>query len=158
MMDNIIIFAARDLYYVSAVIFVVYFFITTDRKQFARVAVLTAVLAFVLSLVASALFYNPRPFMLPDAPASLIAHAPGNGFPSDHALFTGTLAAIVTVFSPYLGAVLWLIAFVVSVARVLAGVHHYVDIIASFIISAVSAAVVYCTLKRYLNSKKDKVL
>jgi len=148
MTDTIIIFAARDLYYVSAVIFIVYFFIVADRKQFVRVAVLTAVLAFVLSLVASALFYNPRPFMVTGIPP-LVAHAPANGFPSDHALFTGTIAAIVTVFSPCLGAVLWLIALAVSIARVLAGVHHYIDIIASFIISAVSVTAVYYALKLY---------
>ncbi|PIR83309.1 hypothetical protein COU19_01070 [Candidatus Kaiserbacteria bacterium CG10_big_fil_rev_8_21_14_0_10_56_12] len=151
-MNLVIIFAAKYVYLVSVLVFVYYAYTAPDRKEFIRVAIVVAVLAFALSLIASALYYNPRPFMLEGAPAPLIAHAPGNGFPSDHVLFTGTLASIVTIVNPYGGAVLWVLALVVSAGRVLAGVHHTLDVVASLIISAGSAALVWAVFRRYYAS------
>ena len=152
-MTDIIIFCAEYLFLFSIVIFLYYGYTAPNKKEFIKLALLTGIIAFGLSLIASALYYNPRPFMVTGVPP-LVAHAPGNGFPSDHALLTGTIAAIVTVTSPYLGALLWLIAIAVSVARVLAGVHHSIDIIGSFIIAIVSAIATQYFLKRYASPGK----
>lgn len=143
MTDLLIIFLAKYLYIASVAAFLYYALTAEDTKRFWKYAIIVGALSLALSLVAAALYYNPRPFMLEGAPTPLVAHAPGNGFPSDHALLTGTIAAIITAYSLPLGAALWLVALLVSVGRVLAGVHHTVDIIASFGIAALSAALVY---------------
>lgn len=118
-----------------------------NRRDFIRLALLTGALALALGLVASSLYYNPRPFMVTGEP-SLFTVPARNGFPSGHALLTSSIAAIVTVFSPLVGGFLWLIALLVSTARVLAGVHHALDVVASFAIAAVSAAIVRTSLRR----------
>lgn len=151
MTNLIIIFAAKYLFVCSVLVFLYYGYTTRDKTKFIRFVVLCGVLAFFLSRLASVLYYNPRPFMLTGIPP-LVAHGPGNGFPSDHSLLTGTIAAIVTVFNPYLGAFLWLVALVVGVGRVFADVHHYVDVFTSFAIAAVSVL----SVRYFLRARPDQ--
>jgi membrane-associated phospholipid phosphatase len=154
-MNTLIGFTATYLHLLSVVVFLYYGVTSQYSKRFVQSALLTGILALGLGLTAATLYNNPRPFMLPGAPAALIANPPTyNGFPSGHALFTGTLAAIVSVFDPYVGAALWLIAFAVGIARVLAGVHHPVDIIASYAIAACSALVVWKARQHYAKPGK----
>lgn len=147
MTDALIIFCAQYLVFLVVLLFIVYGLYTEHRWQFMKRTVLAGVLALALSMFASQLYNNPRPFMTPGV-TPLVYHAPGNGFPSDHALLTGTLAAVVTATNPFLGALFWVLALLVSGARVLARVHHAVDIIASFVIAGVSVGVVHCYLRR----------
>lgn len=147
-MTNIIIFAAQYLYLFSIAFFIGYGCIANNKKQFLLVSLFALPLAFLLGLIASHLFYDPRPFMISGI-APLIPHAAGNGFPSNHALLTGTLAAIGTAFNPYVGVALWLLAFIVGIARVIANVHHGIDVIGSFSIAIVSVVAVQYFLKRY---------
>jgi membrane-associated phospholipid phosphatase len=148
-MNLIIVFAAKYLILLSVIVFLSYGFAMKVKAPFIKSAATTAALALVLGLAVGALHYNVRPFMVPGAPAVLIDNPPTyNGFPSGHALFTGTLAAIVSPYNPYVGGALWLIALMVGVARVLAGVHHTIDIIASYGIAVSSAAIIHYARKR----------
>ncbi|MFA7302208.1 MAG: phosphatase PAP2 family protein [Candidatus Paceibacterota bacterium] len=153
MTDVLVIFAAKYFYILAVCIFLYYGYTAEHRFAFIRLTLITAALALVLSVVASALYYNPRPFMVTGVPP-LVAHTPGNGFPSDHALLTGTLAAVMTMANPFLGGVLWLIAIVVGAGRVLANVHHSIDVVTSFLIAAVSVLVVHYALRRYAKPGK----
>ncbi len=152
-MTLLIIIAAKYMIVVSAVLFIWCWYAAADRMQFLRTTLLVGAVALILSLAASSIYDNPRPFMVTGI-APLVAHDPGNGFPSDHALLTGTLAAIATMFNPYLGALLWLLALIVGAGRVLAGVHHTVDVLASFGIAIVSALVVHYALRHYTKPGK----
>ena len=143
-MTTLIIFLAKYLVAVPVLLVLYVWYRTPDRRAFVYTAIIVGALSFVLSLVAAALYDNPRPFMLTGVPP-LVAHAPGNGFPSDHALLTGTLAAIVTISSPYYGVIMWLLAVLVGAGRVLAHVHHTIDVIAAFGIAIISAVLVYYT-------------
>ncbi len=58
----------------------------------------------------------------------------------------GTLAAIVTVFDRRMGALLWVLAILVGIARVLSAVHHPIDILASFGIAIAATTAVYTYL------------
>ena len=152
-MTNLIIFSAKYLYLVAIALFIGYGFMAKDKKKFLTLSFFTFLLAYLLSALANDLYNNPRPFVVSGI-APLIAHGADNGFPSDHTLLTGALAAVVTVFSPYLGAVLWLLALIVGIARVLAGVHHSIDIVGSIIIAIVSVVAVYYFLKYYASPEK----
>lgn len=147
-MNEFIIFLAEYLVVIPPIIFLYIGYRSSDRVSFVRTALLTAVLAIALSLLASAAYDNPRPFQVSGVP-SLVYIDPGNGFPSRHALFSGTIAAVGMLFSPYAGAVLWLLALGVGVGRVLANVHHAIDIVASFIIAIFSAGIAQYLLQRY---------
>lgn len=136
-MNALIIFSAEHLYLLSIAIFVIYGVVTKARKRFWLLAVIVLPVSFLLSRLAGAFFYDPRPFVDPSV-IPLFPHAADNGFPSDHALLTGTLAAVVSVFSAPVAVALWVLALIVGGARVLARVHHLVDILGSYAIALIA--------------------
>ncbi len=138
----LIIFSAKYLYLVSIGIFIGWGTVSVRRREFIFLSIFTLPLSYIISRIASALYYNPRPFVSEHL-TPLIHHIADNGFPSDHALLTGTLAAIVTVFDKRIGALLWVLAIMVGGARVLAGIHHTTDIIGSYIIAIAGLAIGY---------------
>lgn len=140
-MTGVIIFTAKYLYLVSCALFLVYGLITKRKKEFFLLSILVFPISYILALIAGHFFYDPRPFVVFNT-IPLFPHTADNGFPSDHALFTGTLAALVTTFNPILGACMWGIALLVGMARVLASVHHTIDIVGAFFIAVISTMMV----------------
>ncbi len=78
----------------------------------------------------------------------LFPHAPDNGFPSDHALLTSFLAFSLWRWSRPFAAVLFANAILVGGARVLAHVHHVIDILGSYGFALV-AVLVIAGIERY---------
>ncbi len=147
-MTHIIIFTANYLYLLPVVLFIVYGLLTKRRREFILLSVLVLPTSYLLGVLAGHLFYDPRPFVVSHT-TPLFPHAPDNGFPSDHALLTGTLAALITAFSMPLGLFMWFLAFLIGASRVLAGVHHALDILGSFLIAAASTTALWQFLKRF---------
>lgn len=96
--------------------------------------------AFVLGLLAAVVHPERRPFQ-DHRLHLLIAHDPGQSFPSDHATaaFACALAAFV-LLSRWWGALLLVLAVGIAIARVAAGVHYPDDVLGSFLVAAVGAA------------------
>lgn len=148
MYDSLIIFGAQYLIGIIALFFLLYFFLAYPRKR-QRMLLLSLIslpLAYVLGKLAGYFYLNPRPFVV-DQVLPLITHAANNGFPSDHTLFSAALATVVFLFNRRLGIFLWVLALLVGVSRVLAGVHHPIDIAAGAAISAASVYVVHALLR-----------
>ena len=144
------IFSAKYLYIASIAIALIYFYRATPeiRKRMAVFAVIAFGLAFVLATASRAVYDNPRPFAVGDL-EPLIAHEADNGFPSDHTLLTAAIASLMLAFNIHIGIWLWLIAGIVGLSRVYAGVHHFADIIGSGLIAALSAAIAYAIIRLY---------
>lgn len=101
---------------------------------------LVLVLSYVLAQVGAMLYTDPRPFTTSGVPP-LIAHAPDNGFPSDHALLAAALVALVALVDwrwalPL--ALLVVLVVLVDWARVGTGLHHPVDVVGSSVCVAVA--------------------
>ena len=111
------------------------------------------VLALVLSVVASHLYYDTRPFVTHHL-TPIIPHAADNGFPSDHALLSSFLAFTMILYSKRTAILLFVIALLVSWARVAAHIHSPIDIVGSFVIAAVSVVVVRVVTKWWRGRKK----
>ncbi len=116
-------------------------------KKLALFSALTLPLSYILGVIARSLWYNPRPFVVKGI-EPLIAHVPDNGFPSDHTLLLATLAAIAYHFDKRVSAALWIATLLVGLYRVMAQVHHFVDILGSILIALVSTSLVYFVLMR----------
>lgn len=129
-MNTLIILAAKYLFLMSIVLFVWFFFSLnkTAKKKFAMLTLASFAFSFVLAKLLGAIFNNPRPFVS-DHITPLIAHAADNGFPSDHTLLSMTIAAVVFTYSRKWGIILAIISIIVGYARVLAGIHHMIDIV-----------------------------
>jgi undecaprenyl-diphosphatase len=99
-----------------------------EKLRFAVLAVLGAAIAYGLAKLGSALFYNPRPFVAGHF-TPYFAHGADNGFPSDHTLLAGALAALVFSRNRRWGWLLFAVALLIGLSRVIAGVHHLIDIL-----------------------------
>lgn len=160
-MQQLIIFTAQ--YVFALVIFALALaWILTKREQKVQFIIMTLLaggIAFVLSRIAAAMYFDPRPFVTLHV-APLIAHAADNGFPSDHALLTGTLTAVAYFYNKKIAVVMALLTIAVGWARVLANVHTPLDIAAGWLLGAVGALVGYAVsryiVKMYLQNKKTE--
>ena len=99
------------------------------------------------------LFYNrPRPFDLPaealvkaglEPVYQLFSHDPGYAFPSGHAAFFFALAAIIFLYHKGWGSLFFGAALLISISRVIAGIHWTSDILAGAAIGIASALLVH---------------
>ncbi len=103
--------------------------------------VVGGLIALGLARLGGHFYYDTRPFVREHI-KPLFAHAPDNGFPSDHALLTSFLGFTLWRYSKLLGSLLLANAVLVSWARVAAHVHSPIDIVGSFIFSLVGTLVV----------------
>jgi len=104
-------------------------------------------LIFIASLIAAKLYYDPRPFMAGNF-TPLLAHSPGNGFPSDHTLLGAAIASVVWRFNRRFGAVLLATALTIGLSRVYVGVHHMADILGAILIATSITYFVNLVMKR----------
>ena len=137
-MATLIVFAAKYLFAVIALgmVGVGAGLRREQRAAYLLTAVVAGLLAVVLTKTASALYFDPRPFTL-GVPA-LIPHDPDNGFPSDHVVLSVTAAFLALVGTRWIGLGLFFLALIVGIARVLAGLHAPVDVVAGAVIGIIA--------------------
>lgn len=142
-MDLLIVFGAKYLIIIPALVTltILWMLPARERVRFTTLVVISLPIAYIFAKIAGHIYFNPRPFVVGNF-LPLVEHGPDNGFPSDHTLLSSALAAVVTVVRPRIGAVLWAFALIIGICRVLAGVHHGVDIVGAILIAI---AAVYAT-------------
>lgn len=149
-MSTIIVITAKYLYLVIVLIGVITFFRLPKEKRFELFVFACVALPVMLALlVLASLYNNPRPFVVEHF-TPLIPHAPDNGFPSDHTILSAAVAALIFPYARRVGIALFVLAVLVGGARVLAGVHHTIDIVGSIIIATLTAYIVYCFVLPHL--------
>lgn len=143
-MDSIIVFCAQYLFlFVIAGICIAWLKTTKNLKvQFIAATILAGAIAYILSRIASKLYYDPRPFVTEHV-KPLIAHQTDNGFPSDHALLTGTLTAITYFFNKKIALGMLILTVIIGIARVLAKVHSPLDIGTGWLFGIIGAVIGY---------------
>ncbi len=132
MLDAITIFVATKLHIGIVLAGIVFLLILTTRKRiiFVGKAVVALPVAFLLGRFTSYFISSPRPFVVENI-QPLVAHIPDDGFPSEHTLLVATISALVYTENKVLGVVLAILAVGVGISRVLANVHHGVDVVGS---------------------------
>ncbi len=110
-----------------------------ERRQFAVIhAAVAVLLANVIVKAANMLFFRPRPFAEHDA--QLLFYRPTDStLPSNPAAVAFAFAAAVAVHEPRWGLVMAILATLFGVARVMAGVHYPLDIVAGALVGGVAA-------------------
>jgi len=131
-MDKLIIFGAQYLIFVLIFLAGIYFARQSrkQQKEMLAFAIMTLPVIYIMAKFGSWLYFDPRPFVV-ESFVPLIAHASDNGFPSDHTLLSSAVAMIIFFYNKKLGVMLLALTLLVGFARVLAGVHHTVDILGS---------------------------
>jgi len=144
-MDTLVIFLASKLHIVVVVIALIIFLYATKSQKItlAVTIVLAAPLSYILGKLASMLYVTERPFV-EFGIAPLVPHIADNGFPSEHTLYAMVIAGVIFMVNKRWGMVLAALAVLVGVGRILANVHHVIDVAGSVLIAIV---VVYLVSK-----------
>jgi len=123
------------------VLFIVFYEVfVVKSSEVALHLVLSVVAALVFSVVVKELFLVPRPFIL-DGEIPKAGLAPFSSLPSTHTAVAFALATAVTLHQKSLGVMLFTIAALFSIGRVLANVHYPLDIILGMLIGVLTSVI-----------------
>ncbi len=150
-MNTLIILSAKYLYIVIILAAIGLTFYKTKierRVEMIVTAVIAAIIVLALIWLSSHLFYSTRPFVIGHF-QPLVSHSADNGFPSDHTAISMGAAFVIYLFNKKAGIILAILALWVGASRVLAGIHHPIDILGSIIIALIAVAAAKLILKRY---------
>lgn len=156
-MDGIITFCAQYLIIGVALVYAYIFFKlpANQRKQFIAVTLLALIIAAILDKLAGKVYYDPRPFVSHNV-RPLFPHGADNGFPSDHTLFSTTIAAVLYFYRKKFAAIAFVLAVVIGSARVAAHVHSPNDIIGGLVLGAIAGWIGYYLGIRFVPARKSK--
>lgn len=138
----------------------------SGREIAVRAIICTIVATFVAMVILygfNNLFFRPRPFST-QAVHLLFYHNTDSAFPSNAATLAFTFAFGVFVYRRRLGAVMLVLASVMSLARVAAGVHYPLDIVGGILLALGSVLAIraadplYAPLAARLNLGLDRFL
>lgn len=151
--DSLIIFVGDVLPWILVVFTIFYFlFFRKSVKKFAVVAFMVGIASFITQFLKWQIFLHPRPFVvLPDV-VQLITISSFDSFPSGHATIFAALATGIFIYNRKLGIIFAVAAFLIGLARVMAGIHYPLDILTGFVIGFVMAILSY-RLMSYLSRK-----
>jgi undecaprenyl-diphosphatase len=140
-----------DYFFIVSLAILAVYWLRVGRREKVNIVwqlLIGGLLALLLSTIASHVYYDTRPFVTEHV-VPIIAHAADNGFPSDHTLLTAFIGFTIYPHSRAVGGVLLLVALLVGIARVAAHIHHPIDIVGSFVIAAISVALVQLLARRW---------
>lgn len=145
-MDAIIIFFAKYFPYAVMLAFLALLFYSGYEKR-EKIKILwtalfsTAIARFGVTELIRFFYHRPRPFVALNTEPLFAEHS--WSFPSGHAAFFFALAASLYFYNKKWGVWFFLGATIISVARVIAGVHYSSDILGGALVGIAVAYVVY---------------
>ena len=152
----LVIFFAKYVVYITAV--VVLYWAWMRRKDLWHTILLFAPAGgnyLVLAQLIRMVVYSPRPFIT-DHLAPLVFVSPREwytSFPSDHTIFLFSLATSVWFENKKAGTALFVLAAVVGIARIAAGVHWSSDILGGAILGVAFSIPEILILRKRFPSK-----
>ncbi|MFA4890473.1 MAG: phosphatase PAP2 family protein [Candidatus Paceibacterota bacterium] len=154
--DNLVIFCAEWLPYVLIAVFLVLLiFGKKTYREKIKIFIFAALSVFLSRIIITEIirYFYPvsRPFVN-NIVHQLIFHETSSSFPSGHATFFFALAMAVMLATRWRtwGAVFFTGAVLISLARVVAGIHWPYDILAGAVVGVFSA-LVFWVLKKISN-------
>lgn len=147
-MTPLIIFGAKYLIVIIALIAAFHIFLNKERRIKLGVLLLLALaLGYALARLAGLFFQHHQPFAV-EGFAPLVPHDVDNAFPSDHTLISGVFASVAFLADRRAGLVLWAFALLVGLARMLAGLHYGVDVLAAAVLALAAVWVARLVLNK----------
>jgi undecaprenyl-diphosphatase len=119
---------------------------------------IAAILALGVNQMVAQLWFERRPFVALHGVTVLLAHSADDSFPSDHATIAGALAVGIMLFARRWGLLAVTVALLLAFARVYAGMHFPIDVLAGLAIGALVALVLMAILTRPVAQLLDRRL
>jgi len=114
-----------------------------------------AVAAFLAQQVVVGLVHEARPYAIHPTALVLVAKTTDPSFPSDHACIAGAVAAGLFLVDRRLGLVTAALALIMAIARVYAGAHWPLDVVAGLALGAAVSVLVVLLLRRPVSRVVD---
>lgn len=150
-MNHLAIFCAEYLIFIAALYSVIHVVTKHERKHHLRHIVIIiggALLAWVVAHVLKDLIHHPRP----NLSNPLVPENDPYSFPSGHTTFMFTLAFAMCTFDKKTAVILFVLATLTGISRVIVGVHYWYDIIGGVVIAYIIAKLVTTAAKRFLKN------
>jgi undecaprenyl-diphosphatase len=147
--DAILKFLALELPVILVAVVALSFLIPFGRQRWERrrgavLATASAALALLLNQPIAHLVERTRPYLKhPDHANLLISRSHDPSFPSDHATGAFALAFAIWLYDRTLGAILLVLAAILSFARVYVGTHYPGDVVAGAAIGILVPLILY---------------
>ena len=139
--EDLVIFLASWLIfflygYVGAV-----FFFAWRRRQWGSILriILAAIFSFIINLIIAYLYFRTRPYAALGFSPVLTPLFLDQSFPSSHAAVAWALAVSIWFYNKKNALVAFAAAALISIGRVLAGVHYLSDVLAGGFIGLIAA-------------------
>lgn len=141
-------FAVWAIFFIAAFVisalFINWPWFKISGKLFFIEALLSGVSAWLMSQLIALLYFRKRPFVIFDTIETLIARSEfSKSLPSDHAVIAMALAMTTFLWSPKVGIWLIVIALLIGLARVMAGVHYPFDIVVAVVLGIIVAKIIH---------------
>lgn len=101
----------------------------------------SAGLALLINQIIGRIWHRPRPYQS-HAHVYHLTHTRDPSFPSDHASAAFGIAFGIYFFDRRIGRFFLVIATLIAIGRMVVGAHYLTDLVASFVVALVAAAVV----------------
>jgi len=111
-------------------------------------AATSGLIVYYINKVIGFYFFRERPYISLGFENLLGEVHPDKSFPSDHTSLAWTMALMVFLYNKKYGVFLLAIALLVSISRILAGVHYISDILGGIVVGTIIALFVYWLTKR----------
>ena len=150
-MNFIILFCAVVLIFVAILTALYRVLLRHEKKHHVRHIVMlagTSIGSWYAAIFLKNVFLLPRPDATHALFSPLAMHV--HGLPSGHAAFMFALAATMHFFDKRAGKLLYILALITGVARVLAGVHFWYDIVAGALLGIFVSFVVVSLCNRLI--------
>ena len=117
------------------------FYLFTLKTPELATAIIIPMNAFIILTVFRFLINRQRPYEKFQTPPAIPKDKKGNSFPSRHVFSAFMIAFTLCVYGPWLwiGIVLLVVATLIAVIRVVAGIHFISDVLAGFGVAAVAS-------------------
>ncbi len=155
--DALIIFGGQYLGYLLVAGLALFVAFAKERRREIMMVIYSLAAAALSRLVITEairfFYFNPRPFLFYKITPLLYDNA--SSFPSGHAAFFFALAAIIFLFHKKSGIAYFSGALIISLCRIMAGIHWPIDILGGLIVAIISAIIVYYWLRPRFEEKRQ---
>jgi undecaprenyl-diphosphatase len=105
------------------------FLLKKKSKKFYFFVFFSVIVSWLISEMVKDLFFTVRPFRINGFPPLTITSPQDNSFPSGHSAFSFALATSLFLINKNFGIIMFFLACLVALGRVLGNVHYPIDVL-----------------------------
>jgi len=150
-LDGIIVFLASYMAYILVALFLVFlFFSQYPKREKLQILLVTGISVIIARLGITELirffYHRPRPFL--DLATNQLLANDNWSFPSGHATFFFAMATAIYLYNKKWGIFFFIATLLITVSRVIAGIHYPSDIIGGALIGITVAYITFYIIRR----------